>query len=152
MIVPKQPQVWRMLQYVGRPLLLMIAYDFIVVFAYKVPRLDVAGLTPRPRSGFMARPSASSSAFATTPRTPAGGKAGKLWGAIVNNSRSLGRQVTSTLHAVDPDDAEEVAELHLAQQQIVHYQIAYVHALRQHLRQLPPWEELERLLPPEGRR
>ena len=36
MIVPKSPRVWRMMQYVGWPLLTMAVYDLMVVVAYKV--------------------------------------------------------------------------------------------------------------------
>jgi putative membrane protein len=62
-----------------------------------------------------------------------------LWGAIVNNARSVGREVTTVLRPAADDEETEVRE---TQRQLVYLQIAWVHALRQHLRKLPPWEDL----------
>jgi putative membrane protein len=66
-----------------------------------------------------------------------------LWGTIVNNSRSWARQAIASLRA---EDAEDAAERKTMLRRLVYHQIAYVHALRQHLRQLEPWEELCPLL------
>ena len=44
-----------------------------------------------------------------------------------------------------PDSADS-AELATMQRRMVYHQIAYVHALRQHLRRLEPWEELAQTL------
>lgn len=54
----------------------------------------------------------------------------KLWGGLVNASRSFGRQVT-TLAVAPPGEADE---LHALQQRLVYRQIAYVNALRTLLR------------------
>ncbi len=54
----------------------------------------------------------------------------KLWGGLVNASRSFGRQATTLLVAA-PD---ETAELRALQRQLVYRQIAYVNALRASLR------------------
>ena len=61
-----------------------------------------------------------------------------LWGSLVNNSRSWARQVTTVMMPLNGSDA---AELKKYQRQLVYYQIAWVHALRQHLRRLEPWDE-----------
>ena len=45
-----------------------------------------------------------------------------------------------------PRDDGGAAELERMQRQMVYYQIAYVHALRQHLRKLDPWEEISTVL------
>ena len=148
MIVPKQPQVWRMVQYVGWPLLALVLWDFAIVLAYKVLGWTWVG-SPHVPLGLYGSAIGVVVGFRNNSAYGRWWEGRGLWGAVVNNSRSLARQVVSTLHAVDPNDPEELTELHLAQEQLVHYQIAYVHALRQHLRQLSPWEELERLLPPE---
>jgi putative membrane protein len=65
-----------------------------------------------------------------------------LWGAIINNSRSWGRQVTTVML---PANEAEGADLKI-QRRLVYLQIAYVKALRQQLRSLAPWEELAPLL------
>jgi putative membrane protein len=48
---------------------------------------------------------------------------------------------------VRPPNQGEALEAKAMQKQLVYYQIAFVHALRQHLRKLEPWDELARLLP-----
>src|SRR5205085_969433 len=62
----------------------------------------------------------------------------KLWGALVNTTRSLTRQI---LTLVDGDDVRDYERL------LVRMVIAYVHALRHHLRDQSPRESLERVLP-----
>jgi putative membrane protein len=57
-----------------------------------------------------------------------------LWGALVNQSRSLARQVTS--FSKDPEFAAS----------IVYLQIAFVHSLRCALRRQSPWDEIRPLL------
>jgi ion channel-forming bestrophin family protein len=69
-----------------------------------------------------------------------------LWGSIVNNSRSWGRQVTTVMCAFESGDA---ATLHKMQRRMVYYQIAWVVSLRQHLRRLPPLEGSSAILSPE---
>jgi ion channel-forming bestrophin family protein len=65
----------------------------------------------------------------------------KLWGQLVNTSRSLARQVLNYLQIQDP---EQKRELEAFQKQTIYLQIAYVHSLRLHLRghsfeSLGPW-------------
>ena len=64
-----------------------------------------------------------------------------LWGSLVNNSRTLARQA---LTLVDGESAAGPPRSRL-----VHMQIAYVHALRCHLRRQNPFPELRSLLPAE---
>jgi putative membrane protein len=61
-----------------------------------------------------------------------------LWGALVNDARTFTRQVL-TLVDGDNDDAETT--------ELVEWQIAYVHALRCHLRRQNPFPELRGRLP-----
>ena len=76
-------------------------------------------------------------------------EARKLWGALVNTSRSLTRQIL-TLIEPQPDapdqDPEAVRRQEVA---MVHMLIGYVHALRHHLRDSDPFPTLKRLLPAE---
>ena len=62
---------------------------------------------------------------------------------MINNSRSLARQVTTVMM---PLSDAEAPELKVMQRRLVYHEIAYVIALRQHLRGLEPWEELVPLL------
>ncbi|MBV8553038.1 MAG: hypothetical protein JOY54_17215 [Acidobacteriaceae bacterium] len=65
-----------------------------------------------------------------------------LWGALVNQSRSWTRQVIS--YPSETGDATESSGKF--GHEMVHWQIAYVHALRHHLRQEPFSEETKLLL------
>jgi putative membrane protein len=142
MIVPRTRQIKMMLLYVGKPLLRLVLYDIAVVVAYKVLHWDWVALPHIPLALYgsaigiiVAFRNQSSYARWWEART--------LWGALVNNSRSWARQVTTVMMPLSDAEAEE---LKTAQRRMVYHQIAYVHALRQHLRGLEPWEELVPLL------
>lgn len=62
-----------------------------------------------------------------------------LWGTIVNYSRTFSRQ---TLTLLTSEIASDVPELREMQRTLVLLQIAYVHALRLHLRGQIPWADL----------
>ena len=70
-----------------------------------------------------------------------------LWGAIVNDSRSLARQVLSLLTPT-PGDASSEREVRAMQREMVLRQIAWVNALRLGLRRQDELEPLEPFLPP----
>ena len=142
MIVPHGPQLKAMLIYVGRPLLLLVLYDLAIVVAYQLRHLTWIALPHIPLSLFGSAIGIilgfrNQSAYARW------WEARTLWGAVVNNSRSWARQVTTSMLPSKSDEAEEVKQM---QQRMVHLQIAYVHALRQHLRKLEPWAELAPLM------
>jgi len=141
-IVPRGPQLKQMLIYVGRPLLLLVLYDLAVVIAYQVMHLNWIALPHIPLALFGSAIGIilgfrNQSAYARW------WEARTLWGAVVNNSRSWGRQVTTSMLPSKSEEAEEVKKV---QRRMVYLQIAYVHALRQHLRKLEPWPELAPLM------
>ena len=80
----------------------------------------------------------------------------KLWGAMVNVSRTLTRQILTLVgprmidaggdHALAEVEREELSAIH---RRLVYAQIAYVHCFRQHLRGEDRLEELDGLLAPE---
>jgi ion channel-forming bestrophin family protein len=142
MIVPRGRQVGRMLTYVGRPLLILLVYDLAVVTAYKVLHWDWVAMPHIPLALFgsaigiiVAFRNQSSYARWWDART--------LWGSVINNSRSVARQVTTVMM---PLNESEAGELKVIQRRLVYHQIAFAHALRQQLRGLEPWEELTPLL------
>lgn len=149
MIVPKGPQLRRMLAYVGRPLLALVLWDVLIVLAYKVMHWEWVGSKYVP----LALYGSAIGIIVGFRNNSAYGRwweARGLWGQIVNNSRSLARQVVSTMHVPEHDGTgREHDAVRQMQRRLVHHQIAYVHALRQQLRGLSPWEELERVLPRE---
>jgi ion channel-forming bestrophin family protein len=75
----------------------------------------------------------------------------KLWGSLVNTTRSLTRQVLTLIEPqpdADPAVSSE-AEIKKFEERVVHMIIAYVHALRHHLRDTKPFEPLGHILPKE---
>lgn len=145
MIVPRGRQLLKMLAYVGRPLVVLVLYDVAVVVAYKVLRWEWVAMPHIPLALFgsaigiiVAFRNQSSYARWWDART--------LWGGVINNSRSVARQVTTVMMPLSEAEAGEVKEV---QRRLVYHQIAYAHALRQHLRGLEPWELLAPLLSEE---
>jgi len=75
----------------------------------------------------------------------------KLWGSLVNTSRTLTRQML-TLIGPGGGEVEITAddnEIKSFQHRMVYHVMAYVHALRHHLRDTEPYADLERFLPKE---
>ncbi|HYC84183.1 MAG TPA: bestrophin family ion channel [Chryseosolibacter sp.] len=72
-------------------------------------------------------------------------EARRLWGAVVNDSRSVARQALTFItlrHAKDADDQGVADE----RKQFIYRQIAFVHAMKNHLRKLDPFEEIRPFL------
>ena len=65
-----------------------------------------------------------------------------LWGQLVYESRSFTRQVMSFVD----DKAESGLEV---QRTMVNLAIAFTHALRHRLRNTPPWQDVDKFIPPE---
>jgi putative membrane protein len=131
-------------RYIGWPLVVLLAYDIAVVAAYKAGYLHWAALNQIPVS-LLGSVISILVVFRNTTSYSRWWEARTLWGVIVNNSRSWGRQVTVTMKA--GDDQTEEAEM--IKKKLIYYQIAWAHALRQHLRRLEPWSEIESFLSPE---
>jgi len=131
-----------MVEYVGRPLLVLFGYDLAVVVAYKVMHWDWVALPHVPLALFGSAIGLILG-FRNNSAYDRWWEARKLWGVIVNNSRSWARLAVSSVASSDPSEQQEVREM---QVRLVHHQIAYVHALRQHLRGLAPWEDISSLL------
>ncbi|MBB5318399.1 bestrophin family protein [Tunturibacter empetritectus] len=135
MIVPRGRQLMPMLQYVGLPLLLLVLYDLAVVAAYKLLHWEWVAMPHIPLALFG---SAIGIIVAFRNQSAYGRwwEARILWGSVVNNSRSWARQVTTGMLSLKGSDTAELKEM---QRRMVYLQIAFVHALRQHLRKLEPW-------------
>jgi putative membrane protein len=131
-------------RYIGWPLVVLLAYDIAVVAAYKAGYLHWAALNQIPVS-LLGSVISILVVFRNTTSYSRWWEARTLWGVIVNNSRSWGRQVTVTMKA--GNDQTEEAEM--IKKKLIYYQIAWAHALRQHLRRLEPWSEIESFLSPE---
>jgi putative membrane protein len=142
MIVPRGRQLLKMLVYVGKPLLILVLYDLAVVAAYKMMHWNWVALPHIPLALFGSAIGIVV-AFRNQSAYARWWEARTLWGAIINNSRSWARQVTTVMMPLNEAEADE---LKVMQRRLVYHQIAYSHALRQHLRGLEPWELLTPLL------
>ena len=72
----------------------------------------------------------------------------KLWGSVVNLSRNVTRQVDTYLVVPAGRAPEEQQALVALRKRLVYRVLAYVHALRHHLRGTDPLPQLERFLEP----
>ncbi len=75
-------------------------------------------------------------------------EARSLWGSLVNTARTFSRQVL-TMVDDEPAEGKALPVRPVSKQVLVELQIAYVHALRCHLRRQNPFPELESHLPEE---
>ena len=142
MIVPHGRLLPRMLKYIGLPLLILLLYDLAVVAAYKLMHWEWLALPHIPLSLFGSAIGIIV-AFRNQSAYARWWEARTLWGAVVNNSRTLTRQVTTIMLPSNDGEAGELTEY---KRRLVYHAIAYAIALRQHLRGLEPWAELAPLL------
>lgn len=70
----------------------------------------------------------------------------KLWGAIVNTTRTLSRQILTLIDAPDAP-ASEQEQIKTFQKEMVRWVIAYTHAVRYHLRDMPAAKRIARIIP-----
>jgi ion channel-forming bestrophin family protein len=144
----KTPLLMMMIRGLGLSLVVLLGWDLAIVLGYKVMHWGWVGSRNVPLAfygvaigivvGFR-----NSSAYARW------WEARTLWGTIVNKSRTLARQVLTTMSPEANATAAEQAEVVAVQRQLVLYQVAYVHALRQQLRGLDPVAAVTHLLPDE---
>jgi putative membrane protein len=147
MIVSKTQRVTQMLQGLGPALLSLLAWDILIVVCYQVLHWTWVGSSHVPLGSFGAVIGIivgfrNSSAYGRW------WEARTLWGAIVNRSRTLARQVLTTMSPKSSTPGEQ-AEVAAAQRELVLHQVAYVHALRQQLRGLDPVPTVAHLVPTE---
>jgi ion channel-forming bestrophin family protein len=134
MILPGRVHVGHILQYVGMPLAFLFAWDVAVTITWyfthshwvHFPSLPITLLGSADALFLSLRNSAAYARW---------WEARILWGSMVNASRTLAREAMTLLP--DADIAATIARR----------QVAYVHALRLHLRRQSPWDDLVSLLP-----
>ena len=135
MIVGQHWRLPRIMHYVGWPLLALFAWDVLVAVLYM--RLDQrwVSLNDLP----MALIGSALALLLTLRNNNAYTRwweGRQLWGGIVNNSRTLARQMRLYL----PGNAEGAA--------VVEMQVAYAQALRCQLRRQEPWADIAHLVTP----
>lgn len=71
----------------------------------------------------------------------------KLWGSLVNTSRSLTRQIITMIEPQPESEEQGHSVTREMERTMVHTLIGFVHALRHHLRDSDPFPTLSRVLP-----
>jgi putative membrane protein len=140
MVVVKRANLGTLFSYIGRPLVLLFALDIAVAAAYVFAGWKWLALPDVPLSIFggvigLIAGFRNASAYARW------WEARTVWGGIVNSSRSLAREVLTMITAPEASGASQ-RELSNIKRKLVLFQIAYVHALRNHLRGTLPWPDL----------
>lgn len=137
MILPQSARLHRMLGYIGWPLALLLLWDLAVTLAYVYLPHPWLNLPALPMS-LLGSALVLFLSFRNNNAYNRWWEARTLWGAMVNASRSYGREV---FHLIDNRPESESLRNNL-----VRRQIAYVHALRCHLRRQPNREEIRPFL------
>lgn len=136
MITARRWQLPNVMHYVGWPLLTLFIWDVVitVLFVWFDQKWLSVNELPMPIIG-------SALALLVTIRNNNAyarwWEGRQLWGSIVNNSRTMARQVRLYL-ANEP-----------AGKALVELQVAYAHALRCHLRNQLPWDQVAHLVAPD---
>ena len=138
MVMPESASLSRMVRHIGSPRLGLLVWDLLVVGLY-VLLPDTHRLAPTLPMTLLGSALALFLGFRNSAAYGRWWEARTLWGALVNSSRSVAR---ACLHLID--DTPESMRLRYA---LVRRQIAYVHALRCHLRRQPCWDEIRPFLP-----
>jgi ion channel-forming bestrophin family protein len=142
MIIARSLRPLRLVMYVGRPLLILLGYDVAVMLLYQLMHWHWIAMPDVPVALYGSAIGVILG-FRNNSCYSRWWEARTLWGAVVNNSRSWARQVTTVMRTGTPTEATELKAM---QHRLVYHQIAFVHALRQHLRRLSPWEDLRPFL------
>ena len=123
------------MHYVGWPLVALFAWDVLIALLYVEAKQAWLGLDDLP----MALIGSALALLMTLRNNNAYARwweARQLWGGVVNNCRTLARQIR--LHLPGHSDGPALVDL----------QVAYAQALRCHLRKQDPWPEIAHLVPP----
>ncbi len=146
MIVPHRLHIRKLVRYIAPSLGILFAYDMLVVLVYLSGRTWVS--LPHIPLSLFGTAIGVILGFRNNTAYQRWWEARILWGSLVNSSRSLARQALSLIvPAMDtPEEHEQISEM---QRNIVVHQIAYMEALRCHLRRHDVWADLKKLLPEE---
>jgi putative membrane protein len=144
MVVIEGLRLETLASYIRRPLAALLIFDVVIAVAYVFGGWTWLALPDVPLSIFggvigVIAGFRNSSAYARW------WEARTIWGGVVNHSRSFAREILTML-TVRGDELSTQRELADTQRRIVLMQIAYVHALRCHLRGVPVWPELSGLI------
>lgn len=121
-------------------ILLLFVFDFTIAILYSTFHMKFLALNGLPLSA-IASALTIFLVFRTNAAYARWWEARQLWGSLVNTSRSIARQALTFIQS-DPNDSEPDRLKRL----VVLHQIAFVHALRCHLRKQNPFPEFQGIL------
>jgi ion channel-forming bestrophin family protein len=128
---------------ISRKLGMLFVYDLTISGLYVLAGAEFVSLPTLP-VGMMGAALSIFLAFRTKSSYDRWWEARTLWGGLVNSSRTLARQALTLI-----DTGDRPVEARQMQRRLVVQQIAYIHALRCHLREQNPFPELSSRLEPE---
>jgi ion channel-forming bestrophin family protein len=143
MVVTSTANWGRMIRQIGTPLALIAAISIVAALVNATEHPFKAIAIPDVTISLLGAALGILLGFRTNSAYDRWWEARKLWGMLVNSSRSLARQAVSFIHA-PADREQQQARAHV--RELVYQQIAFVHSLRLALRKQDPWGELDRLL------
>ena len=144
MITPTGPQISATIRDIRWSVLLMFAFDVVVMVAYISLGWQWVAMPHIPLSVLGATMGVVLT-FRNNSTYQRWWEARGLWGLIVNYSRTLARQATTMILPAAENGADPTCLLGI-RRRIVYHQIAYVYALKAHLRRHQPWTDLKPFL------
>lgn len=144
MIVQKRTGFRKAIMYTWRELIFFTTLSSIVFFLFDI--LEYRFLTiPFTPLGVMGTALAFFLAFRNNTSYDRWWEARKIWGGVVNASRSWGRQMLTLVSLKDVEGGSD-AELKAFQKEMIYRQLAWINALRLALRDQDTWDELSPFL------
>ena len=138
MIISKSISFWRVIKWSGHHILWTLAGAFLFAFLYKKEILDVA--LPWLPISVIGTAVAFYVGFKNNSAYDRMWEARKIWGAIVNSSRSWGAYVDGFVSNLFATQGRSQEELQAIKKQLIYRHIAWLYALRSQLLVTTPWE------------
>lgn len=135
-------KVWR---YIQGPMLFVVLWSTVVWGLYYATQAAELLLSFTP-IGVLGSALAIFIAFRNNSAYGRWWEARKIWGSLVNNSREFARMVINFVDVCIRAHPERKAEMNAFKQELVYRHIAFVHAMRLHLRQQENWQDIRPLL------
>lgn len=136
MVIVTTPSWPRILRQVGRPLTLFTSISLITAILNYIDHPFKPVAIPDVTLSLLGAALGILLGFRTNSAYDRWWEARKLWGQLVNSSRSLAREAVSFTRNSKVPGAREIGV------QLVHFQIAFVYALGRHLRKQEPWDDI----------
>lgn len=136
MVVVTKPNWIRILKQVGRPLITFTVLSMVTTTLNYIDHPFRPLAVPDVTLSLLGAAIGILLGFRTNSAYDRWWEARKLWGSLVNSSRSLARQAVSFTRSSSQPGAKDLGK------RLIYLQIAFVHSLRRHLRKQEPWDDI----------